>query len=212
MDFSTLSAPIATVLGALVGATAGISGALLTTWLQLRLDRRRAAQTRDDSVAKAFAEAAQQLTIKMASALHSMCWLTWLAVNRGDRLTQANLDAYDAEIHKLLPEVLGYMSTVAALDSEAYEQLVPHVNELFALDGRIGQAGLHLDRDREKSIRQLADCYEPMTDFEHRLPRLVANIVGERLRTPATAAVRPTASRGLPSEVAYMDSSRKSET
>jgi hypothetical protein len=71
MDFSTLSAPIATVLGALVGATAGISGALLTTWLQLRLDRRRAAQTRDDSVAKAFAEAAQQLTIKMASALHS---------------------------------------------------------------------------------------------------------------------------------------------
>jgi hypothetical protein len=103
------------------------------------------------------------------------------------------------------------MSTVAALDSEAYEQLVPHVNALFALDGRIGRPGLHLDRDREKSIRQLADCYEPMSDFEHRLPRLVASIVGERLRMPATAAVRPTASRGVPSGVAYMDSSRKSE-
>lgn len=197
MDLANITPPVATLLGALVGATVGIGGALLTTWLQLRLDRRRTAQAREDAIGKEFAAAVQQLTIRMASALHSMCWLTWLAVNRGDRLTQSNLDAYDAELHKLLPEVLGYMSTVAALDQGVYEKLVPHVNELFTLDARIGSAGLSLDRNREAAVGELADCYEAMSDFEHRLPLLVGNIVSDRLRQPSPAAARTRHSSAL---------------
>src|SRR4051794_2714118 len=112
----SLTPPMATVLGALVGAGAGIAGALLTTWLQLRLERRRSHQTREDAIAKELSGAVQQLTIKMASSVHSMCWLTWLAESGPDRVQQANLDAYDTEQHKFVPEILGYLSTVAAVD------------------------------------------------------------------------------------------------
>ena len=184
MEPSSLTAPIATVLGALVGASAGISGALLTTWLQLRLEQRRSRQSREDAIARELSGSIQQLTTRMASSVHSMCWLTWLAATRGDRVTQANLDAYDAEQHRILPEILGYMGTVAAVDVGVYQALKPHVDEIFMLDGRIGSIGLSLDRDHETAVRELAGCYLTMTRLEQSLPTVVGNIVSERLREP----------------------------
>ena len=182
-DANTLAAPYATIIGAVVGATAGIVGALLTAWSQRLLERSRSKTAREDAVAKELSAAVQQLTIRMESALHSMCWLTWYAyVGRGDRLTQKRLDAYDRELHKTLPEILGYLSTVAALDMSTHDKLRPHVSKISELDVRVAKAGLLLNTDRERMLKELSSSYQQMVDMEMQLPKTIGDIVGERVR------------------------------
>lgn len=69
MDFSTLTAPVATVLGAVVGLTGGVIGGLLTVWHQWRLERDKAMNARADALAKEFAGAVQQRTISSLPSL-----------------------------------------------------------------------------------------------------------------------------------------------
>jgi hypothetical protein len=69
MDFSTLTAPVATVLGAVVGLTGGVIGGLLTVWHPWRLERDKAMNARVDALAKRFAGAVQQLTISSRPSL-----------------------------------------------------------------------------------------------------------------------------------------------
>jgi hypothetical protein len=88
MDFSTLSAPVATVIDAVVGLSGGLIRGLLTVWHQRGLERDRAINARADALAKELSTAVQQLTISIACAIHSMCWLTWLAAARPDQLTE----------------------------------------------------------------------------------------------------------------------------
>ncbi len=184
-DANTLTAPYATIIGAIVGATAGVVGALLTAWSQRLLERSRSKTAREDAVAKELSTAVQQLTISMESALHSMCWLTWYAyVGRGDRLTQKRLDAYDLELHKTLPEMLGYLSTVAALDMSTHDELRPYVYKISDLDVRVAEAGLLLNTDRERMLKEMSASYQQMVDMEMQLPKTIGDIIGERVRNP----------------------------
>jgi hypothetical protein len=57
----TLTAPIATILGAVVGLAGGVIGGLLTVWHQRRLERDKAMNARADALAKELAGAVQQL-------------------------------------------------------------------------------------------------------------------------------------------------------
>jgi hypothetical protein len=103
--------------------------------------------TRADALAKELSTAVQQLTISIASAIHSMGWLTWLAAARPDQLTQARIDKYDDEQHSTLPKIFGYLATTAALDTTLYELLRENVQEIFALDAEIGKASRFFKED-----------------------------------------------------------------
>ncbi len=95
--------PYSTVLGAVIGATAAILAAALTSWRLLHLERIRITEnrefersrlesSREDVLSTELADAVQQLAIKMATALHSMCWLTWLARTAPDQVTKKGLN------------------------------------------------------------------------------------------------------------------------
>lgn len=133
LQFFELSTPTATILGALVGATAVILTTIVTTLWQHRTEQKRILETRNlersreetsrvDVISTEVAGAVRQLAIKMSTALHSMCWLTWLARSAPDQVTKAKLDLYDSEQHKTLPEIGGYSTTVAALDQNVYKK------------------------------------------------------------------------------------------
>jgi hypothetical protein len=200
----TLPPPGVAILGAIVGATAAIVAALITSWRLLKVERVRSEEARDlerirseearaQRVAEELSAAAQQLTIKMSAALHSMCWITWLARARSDRITQDRLDAYDSELHELIPEILGYLSTVAALDMSLYRRLQPLAYNIFSLDAYIGFHGLALDENPDSTIRALNDAYEGMADLELQLPNIVGDVVSGRVENP----VLPLAVRNI---------------
>jgi hypothetical protein len=171
-------------LGALVGLTGVVIGGLLTVLHQRRLEKDKALNARADALAKELAGAVQQLTISLASAVHSMCWLTWLAATRPDQLTQMKIDKYDDEQHVMLPKILGYLSTTAALDVKLYHTLRERVDEVFGLDAKIGEAGLSFKENPAASAAKLAAYFVESNKLERQLPRSVGDIVGARLRTP----------------------------
>jgi hypothetical protein len=200
----TLPPPGVAILGAIVRATAAIVAALITSWRLLKvervrseeargLERIRSEEARAQRVAEELSAAAQQLTIKMSAALHSMCWITWLARARSDRITQDRLDAYDSELHELIPEILGYLSTVAALDMSLYRRLQPLAYNIFSLDAYIGFHGLALDENPDSTIRALNDAYEGMAELELQLPNIVGDVVSGRVENP----VLPLAVRNI---------------
>jgi hypothetical protein len=160
----------------------------MTVWHQRRLERDKALNARADAVVKELAAAVQQLTISVASALHSMCWLTWLADTRPDQLTQARIDKYDDEQHINLPRILGFLGTTAALDLDLYQQLRVHVDEVFRLDAEIGRAGLEFKDAPDAAATQLGSYNQQTTQFEKRLPLLLGDIIGGRMRSPQSNA------------------------
>lgn len=179
-----LTAPIATLIGAIVALSGGIAIGLLTVWHQRSLERDKAGNARADALARELAGAVQQLVINIASALHSMCWLTWLAAARPDQLTQSKIDKYDDEQHETLPRILAYLATTAALDMKLHDELRKTVDEVFDLDSEIGRAGLNFRDDAAGTARTLATYYEKMRDLERNLPRSLGDVVGTRLRAP----------------------------
>jgi hypothetical protein len=176
--------PTATLLGALVGATAAILAAVITSWWLLRIEQIRTEKTREDVVSTELAGAVQELAIKMSTALHSMCWLTWLTRTDPDRVTQARLDLFDSEQHKTLPEIGGYSTTVAALDKDVYKKIHQVVTDIYELDAFIGRAGLRLHEDRDEMLRRLVRADAAMVALEMQLPEILGDVVSNRVTNP----------------------------
>ena len=184
-----LTQPVATALAGLSGAIAGIAAAIITALLLHKNEKRRIKEDREKAISEDLSEASQNLTIKMAASLHSMCWLTWLARYGPNRVDQDRIDLYDEEQHKILPEIFGYLSTVAIIDADIYEKLKPLAYKIFALDAYIGEACLLLESDPDRMIRELANAYEAMVTLEVQLPKIISNVVGHRMRAELPAVV-----------------------
>lgn len=198
MGLLALTPATATFLGALVGAAAGCAVAVFTARAQLRLERERSDSSREDAATKELSSAVQQLVIKMSSALHSMCWLTWFAHYRGARLEQKMIDNYDSEMHMVTPEILGHLSTVAALDDAndekgVYRKLSEYTDEIFRLDAQIGAASLNLKKNKIGTAKTLASYHKAMFNLERKLPDVIGHLVGDRIRNPAGPITRTSA-------------------
>jgi hypothetical protein len=125
--------------------------------------------------------ALHKLTTSMASMIHSMCWVTWAASHPGV-LTSEKIDAYDEEVHRLSPEILGHLTSIAAFSYDIYKQIEPLVWEIFRLDASIGSACVEA-RNGGGSAR-LLDLQQESVDAMHRLPHAIAGIISQAAAEP----------------------------
>ena len=186
---------IGTVLGAAIGAIAGISGGMLALWHNSRLEREKWLRARQDSVDNELRSSVRQLTIELAAAAHAMSWLTWRAKEAPSRLTQKNIDEYETKIHKILPQIMGRQAEIAALDQGTFEALCPTVNAVLAMDALVGKATLVFD-GQPASAGELAGLRDEVEMIERSLPNAIAKVVGRRIAptdtqpVPTVAALR----------------------
>ena len=168
---------LASLLGAAIGATAGITGGALTAWRQGQLEQAKWVRARKDAVASDLRTTLQQLAVKLAAAVHSMCWLTWLAKASPGRVTQERIDAYDREMHELLPQITGLEAVVAAIDQSAYTRLAAVVARVVEADWVIGHASLEFKPGDGRSAEALAACDSATQKLHRDLPIALAQIV-----------------------------------
>lgn len=180
-----MNTAFAPVLGALIGALAGIGGGLLTGQRQARLEREKWLRGVHDAFANELRSTVKELTTDLASATHSMCWLCWLAKHGADRLTPLRLDAYDEEMHRLLPRIAGLHAMIAGMDREVHLRLRDLVDHVYKLDALIGQAALSFASGQPASATELAAHHDVSLKLEEELPAVVA----EALRPYAIAAL-----------------------
>ena len=165
------------LLGALIGASAGVGGAWLAGRRQARLEVEKWQRGLKDAFANDLRSAVKELTTELAKAAHSMCWLCWLAKRGPSRLTQDRIDQYDEEMHKLLPHIAGLHAVIAGMDQKVYNNLAPVVARVNELDAAIGAAGLGFIPDKSESAMALAGCHEESIALERELPRVVAQAI-----------------------------------
>src|SRR5262249_7409766 len=111
----------------------------------------------------------KELTAHCGAMLHSMCWLTWLAAERPDRLTQERIDAYDREVHDITPKINASLGSIAALDGDVSSYCKDSVDQLLELDYHIGKASLAIDRDPEGGAQRIAQHHEEMGLLHNKL-------------------------------------------
>ncbi|MEZ5944154.1 MAG: hypothetical protein R3C18_22405 [Planctomycetaceae bacterium] len=151
----------------------------------IRLEQTKWPMSREDSLATEFRDALQRVVLPMMSTIHSMCWLTWLVTDDPDQITEERVEAYDKEVHELLPTISGYLTLVATYDIHVFEKLSSHVEKVYALDSDLGSFAHALVRaqrgsntDVDKYIGRLKKCHDRAVKLEKSIPGEVANLIG----------------------------------
>jgi hypothetical protein len=119
-----------------------------------------------------------------------MCWLTWAARERASAITQTKIDAYDAEVHQLFPQITGSLAAIAALDFPTYQHFRSLAEELYKLDYRIGKACLSFGDKPEKCIQLLREYWNEAQTMDQRFPQDIADLVENRVRARAHRVLR----------------------
>ncbi len=188
-----LEATTAALIGAGIGAVSGLTGALVSAllggWRQERVEANKRKWALEDARSKRLEEIVSQLTVKLATAHHSMTWIAWIALEAPNRLTQERADAYDKEINIILPEVTGLSSSLASLHTEAYLKAKPVIELVIHMDVEIGRACLSIGHKQEEAVQALVTLYPKFVEREQNLPKLMSEIA--RLASSQRVAAQP---------------------
>jgi gas vesicle protein len=136
---------IAGLMGTIIGGVFGILGGILTGRRQAKLEREKWFQTRKDDVDKETRLAVAELTRNMAAATQVMLWFTAKATTTPDKVTQKDVSDYDKEIQERLPDILGSLCVVSALDPKISARMSPLMGDIYSVDAQIAQACKGLD-------------------------------------------------------------------
>src|SRR5262249_51146398 len=141
------------LIGTVLGAGITLAGVIFTGFVQpifarqlektridavRDLEERKLKAARQDALNKDIGLRVAQLTADLASAAHSMAWLTW-AANR-DVITRARIDSYDTEMHAVLTKLPGDVVAVAAVDEELGKLATKMADWIYRSDVEIGEA------------------------------------------------------------------------
>lgn len=113
------------------------------------------------------------------SLLHSMCWLSWSAQVR--HLVKPDLSTlYDAEAHKLVPEIFGQMAVIKLLNKDLHARATPFVQRILALDVDYGNAIVIAETDGAAGTARFVELH----DVALGLSREAEQVLGRDLAIP----------------------------
>ncbi|MNJ39500.1 hypothetical protein D3C77_343750 [compost metagenome] len=127
------------LLSVLIGWLAGLLGGAQKAREEIARWRR----SREDTISTEAVQLIKELATHLASASHSMCWLTWQAQYAPRQIDEERIAAYDQEMHDLQPKILGAYVALVAVSTAAAQKLEPTLYSLFALDARVGLAAVN---------------------------------------------------------------------
>lgn len=115
------------------------------------------------------------------SLVHSMCWISWDA--RARHVVRADLSRmYDAEVHKLMPEIFGQMAVIRLLDSNLHARAYSFVEKLTRLDVDFGNAIVLSETDVAAATERLKELHE----FALELGEDAERVFGTEVAIPRT--------------------------
>lgn len=154
------------LIGTGIGALVGLGGGWLNGWRQSKLEYEKWTRSRQDSIERDARLAFADLTKKIAAVIHAMAWLTWKAVNEPRRFSKNDLITYDSAIKVLFPDIVGSRVTLAALSGAIHDQISPLIQELYALDVKIAEAGVLYRDSVSEGIKMLVKCHSESSTFD----------------------------------------------
>jgi hypothetical protein len=164
MDWADIPKEAYGLAGVVIGGGISIVTTLFIQRRQRKLEREKLREERKDALSRELGTHFQAVAVDFSALAHSMCWLTWQA-GQGN-VSQAMIDDYNAEIHAILPKVVGGKIMVGALDPELGYQLDTFVDLAREVDEKIGIACLAYAKDNAAGLEQLKALNVPAGDFD----------------------------------------------
>jgi hypothetical protein len=161
-----MDATTASLIGASIGALAGLGGGWLNGWRQSKIEHQKWVRARYDTIEKDARLALADLTKKLAAGVHAICWLTWKAKYEPEKLSEADLSAYDTSMQTLFPDIVGSRVILAALSKETHDLVSPLVLQLYAFDVRVAEGAALFRRSPADGIKVLATCHDDCLQFD----------------------------------------------
>jgi hypothetical protein len=167
---------------ALIGVVSSAFVAWITARLTWRLELQRWKRARDDVLTADLRNGLQQLILTIASSVHSMCYLTWVANADPAKVTKSRIDLYDDEMHKLVPQLLGQHALLASLRPPTYWIFKDLIDEIFDADSSIGKAALIVVPGKPETVVSLSKIHERILSIEGRIPKAVRSVLADITR------------------------------
>jgi len=159
----------AALIGAAIGAFAGLIGHIVNNWLQGGREKK-----------KELRERIAELASVMGAAQQSMDWISWCGVNyphpKGttgegttgegiykpqstsyEKMIEGLASSYVAEMKAMWPKILGAIAAVASYDYKLYGELYELAKELARLDIRVTKATMKTEMHCRSDFEQLYD-------------------------------------------------------
>jgi hypothetical protein len=163
-----MDAAVAGLLGAFVGALAGVIGAALTAWQQNRAERERRRAAQLDEFVKSQRQALLHLGELVAIGSQAMLWAAWAARTKSSTEVRQDIDTYETRMFELLPKLLAAQAEAGSVSDDAYQRVNPLVDQLTELDTRIGTAASRLDDNEDLARGAIAETKRDVDSLMHR--------------------------------------------
>jgi len=164
-----MDAATASLIGAGLGALAGLAGGWLNGWRQSKIEQERWRRSRLDTVERDARLALAELTKKLAVGVHAIAWLTWKAKYEPDKLSENDLSAYDTTMQSLFPDIVGSRIALAALTKETHNLISPLIEQLYDFDVRIAKAAALYRESASAGVRALVEYHDKCLQFDRLL-------------------------------------------
>src|SRR5262245_774717 len=156
---------IGTVIGAIIALTGVFVSSTITRATAHKVEDAKLRGARLDSAIKELVLKVTQFASDLAAAAHSMCWLTWSSNHSA--LNSKKIDAYDAEMHAILPKVSGGAVAVGSLDEELGVLARELAEKVFELDAQLGHACNLFPANKAQAEQIIRDLTPAVLDFEN---------------------------------------------
>jgi|SRR5262249_22556227 len=174
MDWESVPKEAYALLGVVVGAVISIVTVYLTQRGQRKLEREKLREARKDDLLRELGRRFQTMATDFGAAAHSMCSLTWQATH--GNVTQEMIDRYNAEMHEILPKLVGGKTMIWALDPRLGDQLDEYVQLAYEFDEKIGIACLTFEKDSAAGLAELKALDVLARDFDEIIYRKLGEI------------------------------------
>lgn len=166
-----MDAGLAGLLGAAIGAIAGLGGGFVAGWQERKVEALRWRQARADELRKEERRSLLKLTSLLAEGSQNAAWLCWAATVKPVEAVKVDADDYNARMRALMPRLFSAQAAASGLSEEAYEQIDPLVQRLISLDTHLGDLSSHLQARPELALHGLRDsadgAFELTRDLVH---------------------------------------------
>jgi hypothetical protein len=170
---------LAGLIGAGIGAIAGLLGSIYSGWNQIRSQREMWLRERHGGLIDSLRSQAADVAKNMFELQHSMEWICWGASTDPDSVNRDTISQYDEEVHQVIPKLLGSLAVTAMLRLDVYEKLNQLGDEIFAIESEIARAVRSFDESPGASIAVLRAHHPGATQLYKTLPPRLHAIAGE---------------------------------
>ncbi|MDM0105711.1 hypothetical protein QTH97_12250 [Variovorax sp. J22R24] len=167
---------LAAVIGAGVGALAGIVGFAFAGWRQSKLETEKWSRAREDKARSDTRNAVADLAKTLASTAHSMMWVSFKVITAG-KASHETLASFEVEFHAEVSDLVGAQMTLAALDFSLYEKVTPLVGRAIDM-GANTYAALKAAMEKAPDAEdQLKACNQDALNLIKEIPKKVAGLL-----------------------------------